>query len=180
MSPHLEPWRCHPLGRGRHCPCFLPLARSTSIKHPYNCFFVSQRLCIGVIGCLLPRFFSDLACHLPPGLCPLLPRLTRHELLCCFYTAPTFQSLPLQLLVPTLMSLPLFTTASAFEILFKGGSISISSTCPRPTPYYIFITSWVLWIPLLISSQLTWFFRLRPGRFHRLLWDLFTKMVPIS
>ena len=44
---------------------------------------------------------------------------------------------PLQSLTPTLVSLPLFATASAFTILFKGGgSISISFTCPRPTPYF--------------------------------------------
>ena len=83
-------------------------------------------------------------------------------------------------LVPTLVSLPLFATASAFKMLFKGGSISISSTCPRPPPYFSF-TSWVLRFPLPISSQLTWFFRSRgPGCFHRLMWGSFTIMVPIS
>jgi hypothetical protein len=29
MSPHQEPWRCRPFSHRRHCPCFLPLARST-------------------------------------------------------------------------------------------------------------------------------------------------------
>ena len=33
---------------------------------------------------------------------------------------------PLQLLIPTLVSLPLFTTASAFTILFKGGGFDLN------------------------------------------------------
>jgi len=60
-----------------------------------------------------------------------------------------------------------------------GGSISISFTCPRPTPYFSFI-SWVLRIPLGISSQLIRFLGSRPRHFHRHLWGLFTTMVPIS
>ena len=63
-------------------------------------------------------------------------------------------------LVPTLVALPLFVTASAFKILFKEGSISISSTCPQPPP--------------------TGFFGSRPGRFHWLMWGSFMIMVPIS
>ena len=83
-------------------------------------------------------------------------------------------------LIPTLVSLPLFVTASAFKILFKrGGSISISFTCPRPTPYFSFI-SWTLRILLGISSQLIWFFGSRPRHFHRHLWGLLTTMDSIS
>ena len=66
------------------------------------------------------------------------------------------------------------------QYYFKGGgSISISFTCPRPTPYFSFI-SWVLRIPLGISSQLIRFLGSRPRHFHRHLWGLFTAMVPIS
>ncbi len=87
---------------------------------------------------------------------------------------------PLQSLIPTLVSLPLFATASTFKILFQGGGgISISLTCPQPMPYFSFI-SWALRIPLGISSQLIRFFGSRPRHFHRHLWGLFTTMVPIS
>jgi hypothetical protein len=35
LSPHLEPWRCRPLSSGRHCPRFLPYARSACLTLPF-------------------------------------------------------------------------------------------------------------------------------------------------
>jgi len=159
--------------------------KNKQTNKPYNHFFVSRRLCLGdVDGCLLLRFFlglprrqllSDL--DQSSGKIYLQPLTNASIYLRFAVVAPSSSSVahPNSRVVASLRD-----CIGLHNIFLRGGGlISISFTCPRPTPYFSFI-SWVLRIPLGISSQLIRFLGSRPRHFHRHLWGLFTTMVPIS